>query len=81
VSRKRNTILNECRKFFPKCTEAEAEALIWNTTAFPFASIEHCRKQLREAAQNGGGTPDGAMAWAHQEMMRIMRGNVAVRKD
>jgi hypothetical protein len=73
MTRKRTTFLNECRKFFPGCTETEARDLMWNATAFPSAPIEHCRKQLREAAQEGGGTPDGAIAWAYEETKRVMR--------
>jgi hypothetical protein len=73
MSRKRDTFLNECRKFFPHCSEPDAHALVWCATAFPAAGIEHCRAQLKESAQKGGGTVAGALAWADAEMYRAMQ--------
>lgn len=66
MSRKQNTFLNECRKFFPGCSEEDAHALVWNATAFPFAGLEHCRKQLQEASRATGRNVDAAIARAHQ---------------
>ena len=76
MSRNRTTFLNECRKFFPGCTADEARDLFWNATAFPFAPIEHCREQLREASRATNRNPNAAMARAEritEEAMREMR--------
>lgn len=68
MSRARNTFLNECRKFFPKCSASDASHLIWNCTAFPFAPIEHCRKQLKEISQRSNRNVNAAMAIAQSDM-------------
>jgi len=73
LGRKRTTFLNECRKFFPGCTESEADALVWGATAFPFAGIEHCREQLREASRATNRNPNAALARAEQIMDEAMR--------
>lgn len=73
MSGKRHTSLSECRKFFPGCTEKEAHDLLWNATAFPFASIEHCRKQLREASIASGRNVVIALAMADIALEEAMR--------
>lgn len=73
MSRRRSTFLNECRKFFPGCSEEDAHNLVWNATAFPFASVEYCRKQLREASMASGRNVAVALAMADMELEQAMR--------
>lgn len=67
MNRKQGT-LNECRKFFPKCTAEKAHALAWGATAFPFAPVGHCREQLRQAAHASGWSIASALAWYEDQV-------------
>lgn len=49
------TWLDLVRRFWGPCSDEEADALLWNATAFPFASPKHIARQLRKAKQRSGG--------------------------
>lgn len=70
---RKQTMLGEVRKFFHGCTEQEASALLWNATCFPFGCIDRIRQQLKEAHDKGGGTIDGAIGYAHDELFKAMQ--------
>jgi len=60
------TWIEWCRKYcLPGCTDAEADALLWNCSAFPFSNSRRLLKaQIRECLALGGGTVDGAIGAA-----------------
>lgn len=74
MSRKVPPLLTIVRKVFPRVREKTADSLLWCCTAFPAGGdIEFLTKQLQEAKEKGGGTPKGAIKWAHDELDRNMR--------
>lgn len=59
------------RDVVPAASEEDCEALLMNCTAFPFAAdMAKVKAQLAEAYEKGGRTVNGAMDWAHCEIMR-----------
>lgn len=42
------------REVFPEASDAQAEYLLWERTAFPFADVDHVRQQLLEDREHYG---------------------------
>lgn len=36
------------RKYFPNASDEECDFILWNRTAFPFASVDIIEKQIKE---------------------------------
>ena len=72
------TLHSEARKLFYRCTEAEAEALFWGATAFPFMGMDekarrHYRNQLKEGIRETDGSVDAVLSRAERIMDAAMR--------
>lgn len=42
--------------------------VLWGASSYPFGDFESVRKTLAESWAKGGGTVDGAIAWAAAEL-------------
>ena len=64
------------RRFWGDCTDNEAGALLWSCTAFPFASVRHTAKQLRDLRKKAGGDIQKAIDMSYasyeKEMKEVM---------
>ena len=59
------------RGILPKSSNTDMQRLLWNCTPFPLAKdVRKLRRALREHLKQGGGTVEGAINYAHQEMDR-----------
>lgn len=53
---------------WPNITDEEADVLLWETTAFPFASVEIIVKQLEENHRSSNGSVDKAIEDSYQRL-------------
>lgn len=57
------------RKIFPGVDDDMVDRLLWCCTAWPCTGKpSFLIKQLREAKKKGGGTPEGAIKWTHDDL-------------
>jgi len=60
------------RKHWPHLSDEEMHDLLWNATAFPFASGEHTAIQVEEMAVRSGGYLGVALALADEDIEKAM---------
>ena len=62
------------QRIFGTDSAKEADTLLWHCTAFPFASVLHVARQLRDIRKKSGGNFEKAIAIADKEIEEAMRG-------
>jgi len=60
------------QKYYPKLSDEQHGALLFNATCFPFGNPEDVERQLKELVEKTDGTLDGALAFADTEMEAAM---------
>lgn len=61
------------RGILPRASAEDVNRLLWNCTPYPFAGdVRKLRRSMRECLRGGGGTVDGAIAYAESELDRAM---------
>jgi hypothetical protein len=49
------TYIDLVKKHWPEVSDEVADMILWEMTAFPFASVEHTEKQIIEIRELSGG--------------------------
>jgi hypothetical protein len=61
------------RGIMPHASPEQVDALLWNCTPYPFiGDARKLRRSMRRCLRRGGGTVEGAIAYAHDELDRAM---------
>lgn len=64
--------LSFVRKYWPNATDAECESLLWESTCYPFGSLDKVAAQLADSYVATGGNVTKAIDDAYAEIDRIM---------
>lgn len=59
-------------RIWGQCTDKQAEVLLWHCTAFPFVSVFHVARQLKDIKKRSGGDFDKAWRIADEDMNKAM---------
>lgn len=61
------------RGILPKASAEDVNRLLWNCTPYPFSGdVRKLRRSIRKSLRLGGGTIDGAICYALDELNRAM---------
>lgn len=61
------------RRFFPGASKKMCLALLWNATSYPFGSLQHNKKQLKDYAHRSNRNSLQAMALADEDLHLAMK--------
>ena len=69
------------RGILPHASAEAINALLWNCSPYPFIrDVRKMRRSIRKCLKGGGGTVDGAIGYAHDELSRAMDRHMAASK-
>lgn len=68
----RTTWLEFARQHWPGISDDDAERILWECTAFPFADVETVKRQILESHSGSGGDVDLAISQSHAALDQAM---------